>query len=288
MERRNVDTVAAGSAVRTTASTTQPELASVLADIWMHRYALRNLVLKDFRLRYRNMSLGVVWSILNPLVMLVILLVIFTYVFPQKGEPYLPISILIGLVAYNLPSLCIPAATSAVLENASLVKKVVFPRHILPISVVLSQAIQVLVQFSLVAVFLVIFRTPVTAKLLLAPVIVGVMLLFVIGAGFVSSALFVIFRDVRYIVESLLTILFWLSPVFYSLTTVHQSFPRWLFAIYILNPFAGCIEGLRRVILKDAYPDGISFAIAVAVSAGTFVAGFLLFNALQRRFADLV
>lgn len=263
-------------------------VVAVGADIWRHRYALRNLVMKDFRIRYRNMSLGVLWSVLNPLIMLGVLVVVFTFIYPQTGQPYFPISILIGLVSYNFLALCIPAATGAVLENAPLVKKVVFPRQILPISVVLSQAIQVLVQYGLVIAFLVAFRVPVTAKFLLAPVIVGVLLLFVLGAGLVCSALYVVFRDVRYIVESLLTVLFWLSPVFYPLTIVHQKFPRWLFGLYVLNPLAGCIEALRRVILQDSYPDGVSFGISAAVAVTTFVGGFALFTRVQRRFADLV
>jgi ABC-type polysaccharide/polyol phosphate export permease len=98
----------------------------------------------------------------------------------------------------------------------------------------------------------------------------------------------VVFRDVRYIVESLLTVLFWLSPVFYPLTIVHQKFPRWLFGLYIINPLAGCIEALRRVILQDLYPDGVSFACAIGVSFVTLILGFVIFARFQKRFSDLV
>jgi len=272
----------------TTAGGAADGVGTVVADIWAHRFALRNLVMKDFRIRYRNMSLGVIWSVLNPLVMLGILLVVFTVVYPQSGQAYFPISVLLGLVSYNFFSLCIPAATKSVLDNAPLVKKVIFPRQILPISVVLSQSIQVLVQFGLVAVFVLLFQVPLTAKFLLAPLIVGVLLLFIVGAGLLCAALNVIFRDTHYIIESLLTVLFWLSPVFYPLTIVHEKFPRWLFGLYILNPLAGCIEGLRRVVLQDRYPDGASFAVATLVSLATLVLGAALFARLQRRFADLV
>jgi lipopolysaccharide transport system permease protein len=256
--------------------------------MWAHRFALRNLVLKDFRVRYRNMSLGVIWSVVNPLTMLVVLVVIFTYVYPQEGQLYFPVSVLLGLVSYNFLSLCVPAATGAVLENAALVKKTVFPRQLLPISVVLSQTLQVLVQLGLVVVCLVLFRVPVTPKFLLAPFIFGVLLLFVIGAGLICSALSVVFRDVRYIVDSALALLFWLSPVFYPLTIVHQKFPKLVFGVYILNPLAGCIEALRRVLLQDLYPDAISFAVAIIVSIATLITGFALFARLQKRFADLV
>lgn len=260
----------------------------VFADIWAHRFAMRNLIAKDFRIRYRNMSLGVLWSVLNPLVMLGVVLVVFTIVYPQTGQVYFPISVLLGLVSYNFFTLCIPASTLAVLENAPLVKKVAFPRQILPISVVLSQSIQVTVQLVLVVIFVLLFQVPLTVKFFLAPLIIGVLLLFVIGAGLACSALNVVFRDTRYIVESLLTVLFWLSPVFYPLSTVHEKFPNWLFGIYILNPLAGCIEALRRVLLQDLYPDAVSFTVATVVSLATLILGFALFTKLQRQFADLI
>lgn len=263
-------------------------IGDVFVDIWAHRFAMRNLIAKDFRIRYRNMSLGVLWSVLNPLVMLGILLMVFTVVYPQTGQAYFPISILLGLVSYNFFTLCIPAATLAVLENAPLVKKVAFPRQILPISVVISQSIQVMVQLVLVAIFILLFQVPLTAKFFLAPLIVGVLLIFLIGAGLLCSALNVVFRDTRYIVESLLTVLFWLSPVFYPLSIVHEKFPKWLFGLYILNPLAGCIEALRRVILQGLYPDAVSFAAAALVSLATLVVGFTLFTRLQRQFADLL
>jgi lipopolysaccharide transport system permease protein len=133
-----------------------------------------------------------------------------------------------------------------------------------------------------------VFRVPLTAKFLLAPLIVAVLLLFIIGAGLLCAALNVVFRDTHYIIESLLTVLFWLSPVFYPLTIVHEKFPRWLFGLYILNPLAGCIEGLRRVLLQDRYPDGVSFAVAAAVALATLALGAALFARIQRRFADLL
>lgn len=264
------------------------DIRKTCADIWLHRYALRNLIVKDFRIRYRNMSLGVLWSVVNPLVMLGVLVVVFTYIFPQGDSVFFPISLLLGLVSFNLLSLCIPAATGSVVDNAPLVKKVVFSRQILPISVVLSQSIQALTQFGLVVVFVVIFQVPITAKFLLIPVIYAVLLLFVIGIGLLCSALNVVFRDMRYLVESVLSVLFWLSPVFYMLPTVQKNFPPWLYPIYILNPLAGCIDALRRVVLENKFPDCQSFTAAVVVSLVALITGFVVFSRLQRQFADLV
>lgn len=260
----------------------------ILADIWQHRYALRNLVLKDFRIRYRNMSLGVLWSVLNPLVLLGMLVLIFTFIFARGTEKYFPVFVLLGLVAYNFLSLCLPVATGCVMENSQLIKKVIFPRHILPISVVMSQAIHVVIQFGLVAVFILVFRVPLGWTCLWVPVILFIELLFVLGAGMLCAALNVYFKDIRYIVESTLTVMFWLSPVFYSLQRVHDTFPRWLYAIYIMNPLAGCIDALRKTILYNADPDWFSMGTATAVSLVTLFLGFWVFGRMQRIFADCI
>src|SRR5512140_3104835 len=105
---------------------------------WNYGFLLASLISRDLKIRYRNMSLGFLWSVLNPLVMLSILVVVFTWIYPPpEGPPYFPVFVLLGLVGYNFLMLSIPPATSCVMENAPLVKKVNFPRHILPLSVVL-------------------------------------------------------------------------------------------------------------------------------------------------------
>jgi lipopolysaccharide transport system permease protein len=96
----------------------------------------------------------------------------------------------------------------------------------------------------------------------------------------------VYFRDVQYIVQSGLQVLFWFTPTFYSLTTVHQSLPSWLYGILIMNPLAGLIDGARKAVLHQTHPDAIAFSAAVVVSIITFFAGIVLFQRYQRNFAD--
>lgn len=177
----------------------------LLVDIWRHRFALRNLVMKDFRVRYRNMSLGVLWSILNPLVMLGILMFVFTFIFPQsESQPFFPVFILLGLVCFNFLSLCVNTSTTCIVEHAQLAKKVKFPRQVLPLAVVVSQSIHVLIQLGLTFVFILIYGVPIGLTYLWIAPILLIELIFVIGAGMAFSALNIFFRDVRYIVESLL------------------------------------------------------------------------------------
>ena len=260
----------------------------LFADIWNFRYALRNLLLKDFRIRYRNMSLGMLWSILNPLVMLGILMALFTFIYPQRGIPNFPIFILIGLTCYNMMSLSIPAATACIMENAAIVKKVAFPRYILPLSVVLSQSFHTLIQLGLVFVFMAAQGIGPNWHWLWLPVILLVELLFIMGAGLMASALFVYFRDVRYLAEYGLTILFWLSPVFYPLTAVTEHSRWWVGLLYQFNPLAGCIDGVRRALLLGTHPDPLAFGLAAGVAAATFIGGLLVFRKMEATFADLI
>ena len=264
-------------------------MQKVAVDIWRHRFALWNLVMKDFRMRYRNMSLGVLWSILNPLVMLGVLVFVFTFIFPQgESQPVFPVFVLLGLVCYNFLSLCINTSTNCIVDHASLVKKVIFPRQVLPLAVVLSQSIHVLIQLGLTFVFILIFGVPISLTYLWIPLILLIELIFVIGAGMALSALNVYFRDVRYLVESILAVMFWLSPVFYSLSTVRGNSPKWLYGVYLLNPLAGFVDGMRKAVLNSAHPDPISLAVASGVSVIMLIIGLYIFNRMEKGFADLI
>lgn len=260
----------------------------VLREIWAYRFALRNLILKDFRVRYRNMSLGILWSVLNPLVMLGVLVLVFSYIHLTSREDKFPIFLLLGMIPFNFFSLSIAASTNCIVENAALVKKVIFPRHILPLSVVLSQIIHLVIQGVLLAIFMAIFRVPLTVMYLWVPVIFLVELVFVSGLSMMTSALNVYYRDTLYLVQSILTIMFWFTPIFYSLPIVKGSLHPVLYQVYLLNPLAGLIDSLRRVILKGTMPDLQALGFAVVMSVLFFWCGWRLFSRRERHFADRV
>ena len=256
------------------------------AGIWRRRYALANLILTDFRARYRNMSLGMLWSLLNPLVMLAMFAFVFTYAFHGIHQPFFPVFLLLGVVPYNFFSLSVSTATPTLLFNAPVVKKVPFPRILLPVSVVLSQAAHFAIQCLLLAVFMILWHVPVSVQWLWLPLILGVELTFLLGAACLCASLNVRFRDMRYIVESGLTVLFWLTPVFYPLDTVVASAPPWLLRIYLLNPLAGIIDSARRVVLQAQPPDPLAFGLAAAVSVAVLALGLIVFRRISPTCAD--
>lgn len=256
--------------------------------IYERRAAFKQLLLKSFRVRYRNMALGVLWSIISPLVMLGVLAFVFTYVYPSTDtKVHFPVFLLIGLVHFNAFGRLIPAATISIIEHSSILKKVAFPRIIVPLAVLTAQLIDVAILLALLLVFTLIFGVPLTWHFVFVILALLVEVIFATGVGLTCAALNVYYRDMLYIVESWLTVFFWLTPVFYSLETMHARLPRFIYDLYLCNPLAGCIETSRRAILHQALPERDAAIAAVAVSFIALAVGVTVFERLQRRFADL-
>ena len=180
-----------------------------------HLYILYNLIAKDFKIRYRNMSLGIFWSLMNPLIMMAVLTYVFTKVYPQKIHNF-PLFLLIGLVPFNFFTLAWATGTNSILDNAALVKKVRFHREVIPISVVLGNVIHFVIQLALLMLLMLRFGGGFNRHWVWLPVVFGLEIVFVCGMALAFSALDVYYRDIRYVVESANLILFWMVPIFYS------------------------------------------------------------------------
>jgi lipopolysaccharide transport system permease protein len=245
-------------------------------------YVLENLVARDFKIRYRNMSLGVFWSLLNPLVMMLVLTFVFTGIFANRNIPNFPVFLLCGLVPYNFFALSWLGATTSVIENASLIKRVRFPREIMPISSVLANCVHLLIQMTLLLFFVVLAGYPVTEKWLWLPLVLVLEVVFVCGLALLSSSLDVYFRDVRYVVESSNMVLFWLVPIFYSFQSIAPQYH----IVYQYNPLAAVILACRQILLEGASPAESLLTKLAVVSIGCFLIGYVTFARLKRNFGD--
>jgi len=246
-------------------------------------YLIENLVLKDFRIRYRNMSLGVLWSLLNPLVMMGVLTFVFTNIF-KDPRPHFPLFILCGMVPYNFFTVAWITGTTSMVDNAGLIKRVPLPREVVPITTVLSCCIHLLVQIALLLTFAMISGRTFNAQWLWLPVVWGLEIIFVCGLAMLSASLNVFVRDTRYVVESVNLVLFWLVPVFYDFSRIPQKYRH----IYDLNPVASLVILLRRILLEGQPPDGPTHTLLklVAVSITVFGLGMLVFRRMKPLFYE--
>jgi len=245
-------------------------------------FLLGNLVLRDFRIRYRNMSLGVFWSLLNPLVMMAVLTFVFTKIFPNPSIRNFSAFVLCGIVPFNFFSVAWVSGTLCIYSNSRLVKKVVLPREIVPVSTALANCIHLLIQIALLLTVVLWVGNKVNGYWLLLPVIFGLEVVFVCGLSMITAALDVYFRDTRYVVESANTVLFWLVPIFYPLDII----PTRYHAIYQYNPIAAVVLACRNILLDASAPPPTLLYKLFFVSVLSFVVGWLVFRRLKRGFAD--
>lgn len=246
-------------------------------------FLLENLVLRDFRIRYRNMSLGVLWSLLNPIVMMGVLTFVFTVLFRNPNRQY-PVFLLCGLVPLNFFTIAWLTGTTSIVDSAALVKRVPLPREIVPIAAVLSNCLHLLIQILLLLSVVLIFGNRVNIQWLWLPVIWGLEVLFACGLALITSTLNVYVRDTRYVVESINTVLFWLVPVFYSFESIPQKYAD----IYQLNPVAAMVLCLRAILMKAESPHLETLSKLASVSVCTFALGLLIFHQGKRRFYEYI
>ncbi|MCA9975681.1 MAG: ABC transporter permease, partial [Anaerolineales bacterium] len=225
-----------------------------IRELYNYRYLLRNLVVRDIKIRYKNSVLGFLWSFLNPLMMMMVYTILFTILIPNNGSRNYSIFILVALIPWQFLSASLMGSTGSIVNSGALIKKVYLPRVLLPISVVLSNLVNFFLSYIILLIFLFASGTGLTINALWVPIILLAQIALVLGLGFLFSTLQTFFRDTMMILEVGLLAWFFLTPVFYPYEQLSESATLWGFtfnpAVVMrwFNPMASIVDGYRTVL----------------------------------------
>ena len=256
-----------------------------LKSIWEYRELLYFLVWRDLKVRYKQTSIGIGWTVLQPLIAMVIFTVIFGHFakIPSDGVPY-PIFAFCGLLPWTYFATALNRCMVSVVADAQLVSKIFFPRLLLPIAGTISGVIDFFISLGLFLGLMVWYGFVVTWWLLTLPLFLMLALLTALAVGLWVSALNVRYRDVSYTIPFLIQVWMFASPVIYPVSMIPEKYR----SLYSLNPMAGVIEGFRWALLGKANPDFSVMAVSVVVVIGVLAGGLVFFRRMERTFADIV
>lgn len=255
----------------------------VFKELYQYRELLKTNVQKEIRGKYKGSFLGVLWSFLNPLLMVLVYALVFPYIMRTNVDNYL-VYLITGVIPWNFFTTCITTGCNCVWINGGIIKKVYFPREILPISVVAAGLINFLISCIIILLFVLFGGIGFSIQLLWLPLIAIIQSALSLGLLFILSAINVYVRDIEYLVGFLLNLLFYATPILYTVDMFPESI-RW---VLYLNPMTTIIESYRNVFYYQQSPALTSLMIVFAVSFMILIIGYLIFKKLERGFAEEV
>jgi ABC-type polysaccharide/polyol phosphate export permease len=260
-------------------------VATNLRELRDHWDLVLSFARRDLRAKYKQTFFGVAWAVLQPLALMIVFTLVFS-VFAQiksEGAPY-PVFAYSALIFWTFFAACLSQGTSAMTANASLVRKIWFPRETLLLAVIISASIDLCVASMVLVGLYIYYGVPLHATVAWVPALLALQIVFTLSVILVTSAVQVRFRDVGHAMPLLVQLWMFISPVAYPL----ESVPERLRFLYLLNPMAGLIDGYRRVLLHGRQPDFGHLAISAAVSLVLICLAYLLFKRAERTFADVI
>jgi ABC-type polysaccharide/polyol phosphate export systems, permease component len=258
-------------------------MIQVFHEIYEYREMFHNLVKRDLRTRYKGSILGFLWTFVNPLLQLVVYSVVFSTILRMNVEKY-PMFLFIALLPWLFFAASTQSGTSLIMQHSNLVKKVYFPRTILPLAITTAAMINMILSFLVAFVALFIFRMPMNSSLLALPLVMLVQFIFTLGFVFILSAVNVYFRDVEHLWGNVMMAWFYLTPIVYPLDMVPAKFMGFFF----LNPMTMFTLAYRDILYRGILPNFILIGIMGIISVLILIFGYLVFQRLERGFAEIV
>jgi homopolymeric O-antigen transport system permease protein len=263
-------------------ATQQKSLMQTVVTIVAYRELVRNLVVKDLKLKYRGSVIGFLWSLVNPLAMIAIYTLAFNYILGMR-QPGFPFFILLGLLAWTFFANSAVMSTHTIVEGGSLVKAVRFPKAILPLATVIFNLVQYLLTIvALLPLMFIVYRVPPLGPAVLFPVFLLLQVMLIVGVSLMLAAATAFFRDVRHFVEIALALLFWTTPIVYPLTQASERIQ----SLLMFSPMTPFVVAYQRIFYYGVWPERGVWAGAVVYGLGLFLIGTLWFVSLEDRIGE--
>lgn len=263
-----------------TTNNTLNEISSIISK----RDLIYNLAIKDFKVRYRSAALGFIWMLLNPILQMIVLSIVFSFIVKVPVDVPFPIFLLCGLLPWNFMAMSLGVGASSLVTERNLVKKVYFPREIIPISVTAGHFINFLIALLLFLPFPLFILDSWSWALLLLPIPVVLLALFTVSITSLATIGDAFFRDTRFIVEALVMVWFYATPIFYPISFLNSfadKIPGWIMPVIQLiryNPMAGIINMFRQIILYGKTPQLSEILYVTCLTLILTLTSFMLYR----------
>jgi lipopolysaccharide transport system permease protein len=267
-------------------------LTSHLRSIWTNRNLIYQMTKRDILSKYKGSAVGVLWSLINPILMLVIYTLVFSVIFKARwgsaavNEPKTQFAVIlfVGLIIHSFLAECLVRAPNLILQYSNYVKKVVFPLEILPIVTVLAAVFQSIISFMVLIAAFFLFNGYLHWTIVFAPVVFLPLIILTLGLVWLISSLGVYIRDIGQSIGIIVTVLMFLSPVFYPLSALPPSMQH----VVLLNPLTYIIEQSRAVIVWGQLPDFVGLAAYSLISLFITSMCYVWFQKTRKGFADVI
>ncbi|MBF0523320.1 MAG: ABC transporter permease [Candidatus Omnitrophica bacterium] len=240
---------------------------------------------KEFSIRYKQTSLGVIWAVLQPLSLMGLFTVIFTYIMPVKiSNVPQPVFFYAGLLPWTFFSSSMNYSISSLTNNFDLIRKIYFPREILPVSRIVVAFIDFMIASGIFVVLLAVHRIPLNWSTLYFFPLVGLLVLFTVSFSLIFTIMNVYYRDVQLAINFLLQLWFFMTPVFYSTTQIPAKYKM----LVSLNPLCFIIDGMRKSVVEGLLPSWKEFSFMLCYAIVLLIISYRVFKAAERKFADVL
>lgn len=244
-----------------------------------YRYLIKQLVSRDFKTKYKRSILGVLWSFLNPLLMMTVQYVVFSTIF-KSTIPNFALYLMIGIVCFNFFNECAGMCLNSITGNASLITKVYVPKYIYPVSRMLSSGVNLLLSFIPLLIVLLITQVGFSKSMILLPVPIICLAAFSLGVGMILATMMVFFRDTQFLWGVISTIWMYVTPIIYPESILPQKYLFW----FKMNPLYHIVRMVRTMFMDGISPEPKAYLIALIMSFGTLVLGAVIFKKNQDKF----